>query len=195
MKTHKNIAYSQYYFTNIIIFLFVITLVLYSSVSLAAKKQLRKKTKSFSKHGVIFTYHRGWRLVKNKKTFNNHIIVIRTRRRASIAVFIYPDKKANRLVEFVRAYNKRIRKKMRKGKVSKSIYEDTQRNIPASKGAQGVIEKYSIKLRGREVPYVREYQRVPGKGKVAYIITTSRERTLKNNTAGFNTLFNSFRFK
>ncbi|MGO1069953.1 hypothetical protein [Lysobacter sp. CA199] len=141
--------------------------------------------KPYDRLGVHLQIPGNWKLSDDQRIASMHYLTVESPGSAIFIAMVQSDG-ARELEEFARSFSAEADKQ------TPSMLKRESR-FDLSAFTEGTIrERYVVSIAGVKVPHLREYRKITGAHRTAFLITQSAEEDLKQTQPGFDLLVKSF---
>ncbi|MGH8083494.1 MAG: hypothetical protein ACREP7_23155 [Lysobacter sp.] len=142
--------------------------------------------KSYDRFGVRLQIPGNWKVSDDQQLAGAHYLTIESPGSAVFIAMIQPDR-SRELQEFAHSFSAEADKQ-----TPALLSHDSRFDLSAF--AEGTIrEHYVISLAGVKVPHLREYRKITGARRSAFLITQSADEDLTQTQPGLDLLVKSFK--
>lgn len=143
--------------------------------------------KAYDRLGVQVRIPGNWKLADDQRLGGVHYLTVESPGSAVFIAMVQSDRNRE-LEEFARSFSAEADKQM-PGALQR------QSRFDLSAFADGTIrEHYTVSLGGVKVPHLREYHKITGARRTAFLVTQSADEDLAQAKPGFDLILKSFKF-
>lgn len=140
---------------------------------------------AYHRDGVRMQIPGNWKLVEDERVDGDHYLTVESPGAAVFLAMVQAGPGLE-LADFARSFSSEAQKGLPAGMSGRSRFE------PGAADDGVLREHYEVSLAGVRVPHQREYRRITGAHRTAYLITQSATEDLARTQPGFDLLLKSF---
>ena len=149
----------------------------------------------YEKENLNFLYPRNWKVSEDIQDKNGlRYLFVESPHAAILAIQIYSKANASSLREFAEWYSSQRNDEITLADIKKTSFSTIEKIVLNHK-TKGLIEEFTIKLLGIDVPHTCEYYIVNSGNKVAFLVSQSATEDLKKVKPGFDLINKTFMLK
>lgn len=146
---------------------------------------------AYENNGVGFSHKENWKVTGDEEEDDLRYMFVEGPVESLFIVLIYLQQDAVTLNEFAGGFSEQMNEEYSIAEGTQVEFSDIEK-ITHDVSLKGIREELSIGLLGQSIPHRREYYRVEGGNKVAFLISQVATQDIGTVDAGFDVLIGSF---
>lgn len=143
--------------------------------------------KQYEQGGVFFSFPGNWSVTEDRAVENLRYIFVESRGSALLIFQFYGMDQDMQLMDYARSFSELAKQDIPPGSFGPSTFTQESEN--------GVEERYTVSIQGRETTHAREYSKRTRDDAVCFLIFQVVEEDLDNARKGFDVVAESFEFR